>query len=354
MTTPLGHRRPTIKDVAEEAGVSHATVSRYLTKNSYVSEEAAKAVEAAIVAVNYVPNRSARSLVQQKSHFLAFIVREHSDLFFNDPNLSKMAVAANEVLGNAGYQMLLLIVDDDASATRVSDLVRGGFVDGAILVAMHHHDPVPAALADARVPMVTASSPLGTEGIPYVDTDNVGGTALITSLLLQTGRTRIAEIRGPRGAAVSPLRHEGFTQALGDLFDPRLVVDAEEWSREAGALAMSSVLDTGLEIDGVVAASDLLAAGALDVLQERGRLVPQDVGVVGFDDSPWATQTRPALSTVRQDASATGRRMAEIVLRQIEGENLRDHREILPNQIVWRDSAGTLATGALEAVSDRR
>lgn len=341
MSASSGRRRPTIKDVADRAGVSHATVSRYLTKNSYVSPAAGHAIEAAIEAVRYVPNRSARSLVQQKSHFVALVVREHSDLFFSDPNLSRMATAANDTLGAAGYQMLLLIVDDDASARRVSDLVRGGFVDGAILLALNHDDPILEGLRGTSIPMATSSSPRGAGTTPSVDTENVAGAESITRMLLRTGRTRVAEIRGPRGAPVSPLRHEGFVRAT----EESLIVsgvDAAAWTVEAGAAAMADLLARHPDIDGVVAASDALAAGALRELQRGGRRVPEDVGVVGFDDSPLAAQTQPPLSTVAQDSAATGRRLAEIVLRQIDGHDMDDHHEVLPNKVVWRESAGSI------------
>ncbi|UNX56114.1 LacI family transcriptional regulator [Georgenia sp. TF02-10] len=339
MNPPRGTRPPTIKDVAAAAGTSHATVSRYLNKRSYVSAASGQAIEAAIREVGYVPNRTARSLVRRQTQAIAFVVREHADLFFADPNLSRMAIGANTTLSAAGYQMFMLIVDTDESGERIVDLILGGFVDGAVLVAMQHDDPVAVALSASATPLVTASRPLGDGRTPSVDTDNVAGSAAITRRLRQTGRERVAEIRGPAAAPVSALRHAGFVQAMGEAYDESLVTTAAEWTLAAGSAAMAELLDRAPDLDGVVAASDLLAAGALPVLRARHRRVPEDVGVVGFDDSPWAIQTQPALSTVRQDATATGVRMAEILLGRLAGEDVAGRHEIIPNQVIWRESA---------------
>lgn len=333
-------KRPTIVDVARAAKTSHATVSRYLNHSGYVSSGAAKAIDRAVAEIGYVPNRTARSLVNRSTQAVAFIVREHPTLFFSDPNLSMMAVGANAVLSAAGYQMFILIVDDDVSLKRTTDLIRGGFVDGAILVAMLRNDPIVTTLATASTPLVTASVPVEGSSIPYADTDNREAEMRISALLSSTGRKRIAEIRGPISAPVSQMRHQGFVEAMGTAYDARLVASAEAWTVASGAEAMRRILSVDEGVDGVVVASDLLAVGAVDVLGERGLRVPDDVGVVGFDDSPWALRTQPKLSTVRQDARETGRRMATIVLRQIDGEDLAGYRDIVPSRVVWRDSAG--------------
>lgn len=340
MTRSIPPTRATIRDVADAAGISHATVSRYLNKHSYVSAQAGEAIERAIVEVRYVPNRTARSLVSRRTMSIAFIVREHSDLFFQDPNLSSQAVGANATLSAAGYQMLILIVEGDVSAQRATELVAGGSVDGAILVAMVENDPIVTALASAGTALVTASTPVSGSSVPSIDTDNPGGTAEITAKLVGTGRRVIAEITGPTPAPVTALRHAGFVDGVGDLYRADLVVAASEWTMAAGAGAMTELLQREPLIDGVVCASDAIAAGAIDALYAAGRSIPGDVGIVGFDDSSWAIRTTPPLSTVRQDARSTGVRMADILLRQLAGEDLAGYTEVIPTTLVWRDSAG--------------
>jgi len=332
--------RPTIRDVARVAGVSHATVSRHLNGHTNVARRTAEAIDAAVLEANYVPNGNARSLVRRKSFTVALVVREHIDLFYADPNLSRMAAGANSVLSANGYVMPLMLVDSDVTATRVVDMIRGGSVDGALLIAMETNDQMVRALRGTSTPLVTASIPLADDSLTWVDTDNVGGTQTITDILRRTGRTRIAEIRGPAAMPVSRLRHEGFVAAMGQAYDPTLVVDATQWSYDAGAQAMRVLLDRDAPPDGIVAASDLLAAGAMSVLAERGLDVPDDVAVVGFDDSPIAIMSTPQISTVRQESATTGKEMAKLMLAMLNGEQRSGSHITVPSVVVWRDSAG--------------
>ena len=332
--------RATIKDVASRAGVSHATVSRYLNKRSYTSAATARAIDDAIAEVGFVPNYSARSLVSQATRAVAFIVRGQPDLFFSDPNLSAMASGANAALSERNHQMLLLIVDGEASEKRVIEYVSGGAVDGAVIALARSDEPVALALARAHIPLVTASGPLVGADAPMVDTDNLGGSESITRMLAGTGREIIGEIRGPAASPVTAPRHEGFRLGMSHGYNSDLVVDAEDWSVEAGRSAASILLRRAPSLQGIVAASDTLAAGAISALTAAGRRVPEDVAVVGFDDSPWATATSPQISTVRQEPRRTGALLADVLLRQLNGENLGNLAEILPNRVVWRDSAG--------------
>lgn len=336
MTTADRPRPATIIDVAREAGISHATVSRYLNGRSYVSAAARSEIERAIAAVGYVPNNSARALVSRRTASVAFIVREDADLFFDDATLVGQARGANAALSELGYQLQIMIVDSAASEERIARLVIGRSVDAALLSAMRFDDPLARALHAAGVPLVTASEPLPGSGIPSVDIDNVGACRDIARRLDATGRRRIVVLSGPAAAPVSALRHRGVVEALGAGLP---TVDATDWTTDAGRAAMRRLLDLEPELDGVVAASDSLAVGALAELRASGRSVPADVGVTGFDDSPWAARADPPLSTVRQDGTATGRRMAEIVARALAGDDQTGRRDLMPTEIVWRDSA---------------
>ena len=340
MDNQLSVGRPTILDVARVAGVSHATVSRYLNKRAYVSEQAATAIDQAIREVNYVPSRTARSLVNRQTRAVAFVVRESPTLFFTDPNLSKMAIGANAALSAQNYQMLFMIIDSEQSAARITELIGGGFVDGVILVAMSLNDPAAQAIANTPTPAVTASVPLPDSLVPHVDTDNAGGIETLTRLLHESGFHTIGHLGGPEHEPAAILRHAGYKKALGPAYDPALVDFANQWELEAGRASMRRLLAAGPEIDAVIASSDLLATGALDVLAEQGRRVPEDVSVSGFDDSDWALRAHPPLTTVHQDSYRIGEELAEVVLRQIDGEDLQGFGRIIPNEVVWRESSG--------------
>lgn len=335
-------RRPILHDVARVAGTSHATVSRFLNGHSNVAPATAAAIQEAIAQVSYVPNGTARSLRQQSTMNVAFVAREHADLFYVDPTLSRMAAGANAYLSEHSYQMMLLLVDSPRSEVRVHQMLAGGAFDGALLVAMEVDDPLVRALSQTSAPLVTASAPLPGSPVPSVDTDNVTGSREITAMLCAAGRRRLAEIRGPLSAPVSRLRHAGFLAATSGADGRRGAgVDAREWSFSAGAEAMERVLAQDPDIDAVVVASDLLALGAIQVIVDHGRSVPKDVAVVGFDDAPQAVMSRPSLTTVRQDARRTGELMASLLARQIVGEDLAGVHELTPTEIVWRESAGT-------------
>ncbi|MEO6530142.1 MAG: LacI family DNA-binding transcriptional regulator [Specibacter sp.] len=332
-------KRATIFDVVAASGISRGTISRYLNGSGYVSEASRQAIGDAIAQVGYVPNSAARSLASRRTKSVAFVVHESHNLFYDDPNLGGMLAAANRVLSDADFQLVIMIVDTEQSMIRIGDLLRGGYVDGAILVSVRADDPLLNIVQSLGLPAAMAGRPDGPSTVPWVDVDNYAAAGEICSRLVGTGRKRIAMIGGPADMRSARERLAGFQEALGESFDPALVVSAPGWSHQSGIEAMAELLRRDPEIDGVFAACDALAIGAMDVLRESGRSIPGDVGVVGFDDSLWAQRSFPALSTVRQSIDEIGARMATLVLRQITGEVLSGSQEMVPTSTVWRDSA---------------
>ena len=332
-------RRATINDVAAEAGISRGTVSRVLNSERYVSAEAREAVEAAVARVGYVRNTAARNLVTQRSRAVALIVHEPHALVLDDPNIGNILIGTNAVLSEADQQMVTLIVDSSRDSDRVVEYLRGGFVDGAIILSARTHDPIARAVAELRLPAAFVGHPPDAPGIPYVGIDNIAAAEAITRRLMATGRTRIGMLASGIDRDSGQDRLAGFIRALGPAFEPALVIRHPLYSFGAGAEGMTELLNRERRIDGVFAASDAVAAGALDVLRRAGRKVPDDVGVVGFDDSSWATRCDPPLSTVRQPAEALGREAARQVLRQLDPHRPAHGNVVLPTEVVWRRSA---------------
>ena len=331
------HRRATINDVATAAGLSRGTVSRVVNGERYVSPGAKIAVEEAIARVGYVRNSAARNLVTQESRAIALIIHEPHSLLFEDPNIGSILLGANEVLSKADYQLVSLIIDSDRDSRRVADYLRGGLVDGAVIVSARASDPIASAVRDIGVPAAFVGHPPGTPDLPYVAIDNVAAARTITERLIGTGRRRIGMIASAMDRDSGQDRFAGFQEALGPRFDASLVVEYPLYTYAAGFEGMQELLRRCPEIDGVFAASDAVAAGAITALQESGRRVPEDVGIVGFDDSSWALRTRPQLSTVKQPADLLGSTAAELVLAQING--LPSVAQVLRTDVVWRDSA---------------
>jgi DNA-binding LacI/PurR family transcriptional regulator len=328
-----------VHDIAAAAGVSRGTVSRVLN-GGYVSATARAAIERAIREVGYVPNTAARNLVMQRSQAVGFIVLEPHSLFLEDPNIGGIMLGANATLSAADYQMVNLVVDSERDTARITRYLSGGFVDGAIIVSARSHDPIIQVVGSLALPSAFVGHPRDLHPeIPYVGIDNLSSAEEITRRLLSTGRRRIGMIAAAVDRDSGADRLEGFQRALGPHFDERLVAEVPLYDFACGAKGMRTLLEREPDIDGVFAASDAVAAGALEALREAGRTVPSDVGVVGFDDSSWASRTRPLLSTVHQPADDIGARAADMVLRQLRGEQIPQRGVLLPSPIVWRDSA---------------
>lgn len=332
-------RAATIHDVAAAAGLSRGTVSRVINGEPYVSPEARAAVESAIVQVGYVPNTAARNLKTKRSGAIALVVHEPHSLFLEDPNIGAILLGTNSVLSQADYQLVTLIIDSPRDSDRVAEYLKGGFVDGVIIISARVQDPIGRAVAAIGIPAAFVGHPPGIEGIAYVGIDNVAAARAITERLLATGRRRVGMIASALDRDSGRDRLAGFREAMGDLFDPELVVEFPLYSHSAGIEGMRQLLDRAPDIEGVFAASDAIAAGALDVLRDAGRAVPADVGVVGFDDSAWALRCQPALSTVHQPAAGLGEAAARLVLDQIARAETETGGTILDTSIVWRMSA---------------
>ncbi len=339
MVSQQRRRRATVNDVAHAAGVSRGTVSRVLNGQPYVSAEARTAIEAAIVAVGWVPNRAARSLVMQSSRAIGLVVHEPHSLFVEDPNIGSILLGANAILSEADYQLSCLIADTPRDVDRLARYLSGGLIDGAIIVSAREGDPITRAVRDLGLPAAFVGHPGDIGETAFVTIDNRGAAREVTARLRAGGRRRVGMIAAALDRDSGTERLAGFTEALGDDFDPDLVQGVPLYSYAHGRDGMHELLRRRPDVDGVFASSDAVAAGTIDALRAAGRAIPEDVGVVGFDDSSWALRCHPPLSTVHQPAAELGRVAAEAVLRQLDGGDGGSGGRVLPCPVVWRGSA---------------
>lgn len=312
-------RRPTLEAVAARAGVSRATVSRVVNGSDGVREPLAKRVRKAVDELGYVPNQAARSLVTKRHDAVAVIVAEPETRVFADPFFARQLRGMSKELTAHDNQLVLLLTEDRDDHARVGRYLAGGHVDGALVISLHFDDPLPELIRRAGVPAVFGGRPhfRGGRDVVYVDCDNRGGARDAVRHLLSLGRTRIAHITGALDQTSAVDRLDGYRDAVPG-HDPRLVVEGD-FTSASGERAMRELLARGPGPDAVFAGNDLMAAGALRVLRERGRRVPDDVAVVGFDDMlPIAEQTEPPLTTVRQDIEEMGRLMARLLLQDLQ------------------------------------
>ncbi|MEL5991326.1 LacI family DNA-binding transcriptional regulator [Microbacterium phosphatis] len=328
----------TIEEVAARAGVSRSTVSRVLGGGDRVSAAALESVKQAIAELDYVPNRAARSLASRQTLAIALVVPEDTTRFFGDPFFASIVSGVNARLASSEYILNLFIASGDPG-DKTTTYLTGGNVDGALIVS-HHASNTFLDRIHRTMPVVFGGRPMpaAQDGYYFVDVDNVEGGRIATSHLVETGRRRIATITGPLDMTVSDDRLQGFRQVLAEArLEPRIVENGD-FTIDGGAAAMERILETAPDTDAVFVASDLMARGALRVLQARGVRVPEDIAVVGFDDSPAATDMPPHLTTVRQPSREQGESMTEVLLARLAGED-PPQATILHAELVIRDTA---------------
>jgi DNA-binding LacI/PurR family transcriptional regulator len=338
-----GRDAPTLESVAARAGVSRATAGRVLAGSARVSDHARDAVLRAAHELSYVTNRAARSLMTRRSDSIAFVVAEQEERFFGDPFFALVLRGVHAAVAALDVQVVFAALATGAERERFERFARGGHVDGVVFVSLHGADPLPERLQHAGVPVMLQGRPFGTArdapaAVGYVDADNHGGARAATRLLADGGRTRIATVTGPLDMTAAIDRFDGFRAELAALDLAPAAVAHADFSVEGGHRAMRELLDACPDLDGAVVANDLMALGALQALAERGRRVPDDVALVGYDDIPLASSAAPPLTTVRQPMAEMGRAMATALL-QIVDDGAPRTPLVLPTEIVRRRSA---------------
>ncbi|WP_433832086.1 LacI family DNA-binding transcriptional regulator [Actinoplanes sp. CA-015351] len=335
-------RQPTMDQVAEVAGVSRATVSRVINNAASVAPAIRSAVERAIAETGYVPNVAARSLVTRRSNSVALVISEpdrpddHSFLnrIFTDPYFGRVTAGATGALRPHDVH-LVVVPTDAADQHQVIRYLRQGHVDGVLLISSNEHDPLPAQVHALGIPAVLSSRPSGPLPVSYVDVDQRAGAGLAAAHLWSRGCRVLATINGPLDIPAGQERLDGFRSALGQ--DVPAVTG--DFTRAGGEAAARALLEAHPAIDGLFVASDLMAEGALRAVQDRGRRVPQDVAVVGFDDSSVALECRPPLTTVRQPVEEMAAEMAGLLMAHIDVPGRSPRSVIFQPTLVLRDSA---------------
>jgi DNA-binding LacI/PurR family transcriptional regulator len=335
---PAGRTAPTLESVAARAGVSRATAGRVLAGSSTVGEQARQAVLRAADELSYVTNRAARSLMTRRSDSIAFVVAESEERFFADPYFALVLRGAHMTVAEHDVQLVFTILTGAEDRERFERFARGGHLDGVIFVSLHGDDPLPGTLQAAGIPVILAGRPFSaTSTIPYVSADNVGGARSAVRLLVRKGRRRLATIAGPMDMTPSIDRLAGYESELATHGLRSHGVAEGDFSVAGGRRAMAHLLAADTGIDGIFVANDLMALGALQVLAESGHRVPQDVAVVGFDDSPLGASARPAITSVRQPIVAMGQALAGRLLAGIDSGEPQDP-VVMRTEIVLRDS----------------
>ena len=326
--------RPTLDQVAERAGVGRGTVSRVVNGSAQVSPGAKAAVEDAIAELGYVPNRAARTLVTQQTDSVALVIFESGERFFAEPFFGRIVQSIASVLVERNLQMILMISQSAPERERLEGYLTRQHVDGALLLSLHGADNLLSKLEQRGVATVRAGRPTQEEQGCFVDADNRGGAREAVDYLRRSGRRRIATITGAMDMAPGLARLDGYRDVVGEG-----IVEHGDFSEESGAAAMHRLLDRHPGVDAVFAASDMMAAGALRAMRERGLSAPGDIAVIGFDDSVIARHTDPPLTSVHQPIEEMGRQMVRLLLAKIDGADPGPGGPVLGTRLVVRGSA---------------
>ena len=340
-------RPPTLEQVAQVAGVSRATVSRVVNGAPNVDPDMQAAVRRAIEATGYVPNKAARSLVTRRTGAVAFVVSEpdrHADdpfpaTVFSDPFFGRVVSGVLGVLGQRDVHPVLMLVDSAPVRNALVNRLRQDHIDGVLLISIYPDDTLPVLLTQARVPTVLFSRPARPAPISFVDVAHRDGTTLAADHLVAIGRGRITTIAGPLDSPAGQERLLGFREAMARHGRPFVPSVEGDFTRRGGERAMTGLLAEQPDTDGIFVANDLMATGAVTVLRENGRRVPDDVAVIGFDDSAAARDCRPPLTTIRQPVEDMAAEMARMVLDRIDQPDQPPSSVIFEPTLVIRESA---------------
>ncbi|MYW66989.1 substrate-binding domain-containing protein [Streptomyces sp. SID8379] len=341
---------PTLEDVAREAGVSRATVSRVINGVRNVDPSIQEVVRKAVERTGYTPNQAARSLVTRRAQTIALVVSGAGDegddeqnaftaRVFADPFFGRVVTGVVGFLRPRSMHPVLMFADSDGARRQVVDYVRQGSADGALVVSTHAEDPLPAQLAAERLPAVCFARPAVPAPISYVDLAHRDGGLLAARHLLERGCRRPATVSGPLDVPAGQERLAGFRDGMERGGVPYVPIAEGGFTLASGVAAMERLLAEHPDIDGVFAANDLMAQGVCRVLRELGRRVPQDVAVVGFDDSSAAITCQPPLTTVRQPVEEMAAAMAELLHEFVQGERTEPTARIFDPELVVRESA---------------
>jgi len=330
MKNAKNKQRPTIRDVAREAGVSYQTVSRVINNSGGVSPSTRIRVLKAVEKLDYRPNRVAQILQTERSQTLEVVM----PYFGFNRVLYDMARAAHQ----RGYNLVISAIDSD-EFPQALESAEARFVDGLILTPLFPFidDYDELVRLTHGIPFVQIGAPLGAP-FPSVIYDHAQGARLATQHLIDLGHRQIAEISGPLLSYDASARHEGWQATLRENDIPPQPCIEADFTIEGGYRAMNELLDSGATFSAVFAGNDSMAFGIQTALRERGLRVPDDISLVGFDDIPEAAHLVPGLTTVRQDFQLLGQLAVEYVLNLIENRDTPIYQRVLSPKLVVRSS----------------
>ncbi len=334
---------PTIKDVAERAGVGIGTVSRVLNSSGYVSEETQQKVWKAIEQLRYIPNGAARTMVTKRSHILGVVLPDFTNPFF--PNLARGI--ENEARKH-GYTMIMINTDwEERNESQAIDTLCQHAIDGAILVASSNVIASVQKFSEAKIPVVLLDRGVDElDNISQVTVDHYKGARKAMAWAYEKGHSHVGFLAGPVNVNSANLRLKGYLDAIGRediapdeiVHYPELPIMRANFSFEKGQEATEELLRHHPEVTCIFAANDLSALGALSYLTSHGITVPNEIALIGFDDILMAALVHPSLTTIHQPTYEMGITAARMLLQTVAHPEQKPDKHIIEPALVVRQT----------------
>ena len=311
----------TIKDVAKKAGVGVSTVSRYLNKNGYISQDASEKINAAMKELNYFPNAAARSIKNKKSNTVALLIPSISNVFFPE-----LAENIENHLNLYGYKMILCNVNGDRDKEeKYIDMILSNRIDGVISSTGNISD----RLIESGVPIVsTDRMDVKNTSVVCVTSDHYGGAVKAVKHLIDSGCKSLVHLHGDFGAETAVMRNEAFIDTCKEYNIPYTTLDVNS----------DYDLDYINKYDGVFVWADIDAIRFMNECFENNIRIPEDIQVVGFDDIAFAKLTYPKLTTISQSISGLGDKAADMLVKMIESSENKFNNVILETKLKKRNT----------------
>ena len=327
-----------IDAIAKAANVSPSTVSRVLNGTAKVSAEREAAVRKAIAKFNYTPNASARHLAGGRSGLIALLMEESNEEFFYNPFWSQVVQGFSTTISNAGALPLLLVRPRSGTENSVFSTLLRGKIDALAVLSWHASTTNIAKNLDPKIPTIVVGDFGKSINSSHVDVDNVKGGVLATEHLIAAGCKNILVLTGDLKLQSGRDRLEGYKKAMvkgGFKVREELILQGDYTSATARDLTIGA-LKKGVKFDGIFAANDLSAISAMEVLKDQGIDVPEQIKIIGFDDSPIASGSSPSITTIRQPIRELGSEVALSLLAILDGEEVAD--KLLDVELIVRES----------------
>jgi len=325
----------TIKEIAAKARVSIATVSRALNRDPRVTEETRTQILKIADTLEYRPNILARNFAQKKSNLIGLILPEISDEYFTEiiKGVDEIAFSQNLYTIVASSHKYKCLEDE------VITFIKNGLISGLILLASNLDDKLLSILSKSHLPVVLINSNYKIKKFDRIAVDDYQGAFSMTTYLIKKKHyTFLSHITGPLDNDDAGLRRNGFIDACKK-YGAKYVIEKGDFSREAGFNACKKLLNLKSRPQVIFAANDMMAIGCYDFIKQLKLQIPQDIGVVGFDDIFVSRYLNPPLTTMRVNIEEVGKRATELLLKKIQSNNGVESSVInIPTELVIRES----------------